>query len=699
MAADAKSTGLSRRDFAAAAAAMGASLALSVRAARASRRAWTERRDLYPQGVASGDPTSDSVILWTRHPPAPGKAAARLTVEVSQDESFRHVVATAFTVPKAENDWTVRVLAAGLEPATTYWYRFVDGEGRGSRVGRTRTAPADDDDRPVHFAFVSCQDENTGYNNAYRRMLYDDRAKPQAEQLEFVLHLGDFCYELVWYPEDRTKPYYSRKIRDIVRYPTGRKIADYHIPVDLADYRALYCGYLADPDLADARANWPFICMWDNHEFSWRGFQGLTDDDGKGQVVGAQTRKVAAAQAWFEYQPARVAKAGDPDWNRFDAPKVVDADISHYDYQGRIAEEPNNIAAIHALKLFRRLRWGKNVDLILTDNRSFRGYLTANDDRAAQLFDTSKFLDLAQQDAAEILDAGRAYNNGHPPDVITCGDTTIANYRKDKDPQSILGAEQKAWFLEQLRGAKAPWKIWGNSQGSLDGRFDMKNLPPELGKWPGRDYGMLWIDDWQGFRYERGEILDFVKANGITGLTSVCGDRHCFMAGVLSKNLPPQDYEPVALEFVGASISSPGAVEAYVATVHDTEKLHALLVRRPPGKEPEPMVNFTAMHGVKAALTYDKTGDMKQALAQSNPEIAPHLAFADLGGHGYSAVRATSDRLETEFVCIPPPIERSATEDGGPVVYRVRFRANIWQPGQAPALERDVIEGALPLSA
>jgi alkaline phosphatase D len=168
------------------------------------------------------------------------------------------------------------------------------------------------------------------------------------------------------------------------------------------------------------------------------------------------------------------------------------------------------------------------------------------------------------------------------------------------------------------------------------------------------------------------------------------------MAGVLSKSLPPQAYEPVALEFVGTSISTPGAVEVYERTVKDTDKLHALLIRRPEGKAPEPMVNFTALHGVQASLTYDKTGDLKEALAKSNPEVAPHLAFADLGGHGYSAVRATPDRLETEFVCIARPSERSTSEDGAPLLYRIRFRANIWQPGQAPRLEHEVLEGAAP---
>lgn len=695
MVTDTRSRGLSRREFALAAAAMGASLAFSSSAAHASKRSWKERRDLYPQGVASGDPTFDSVILWTRNPPARRKAASKLAVEVSQDPSFQNVVATAFVLPAAENDWTVRVLAAGLKPATVYWYRFIDGRGMGSRIGRTKTAPADDDDRAVHFAFLSCQDQNTGANNAYRRMLYDDRQKPSSEQLDFILHLGDFIYELVWYPEDRPKGYYSRRIREVVRYPTGRKIADYHIPVDLADYRAVYCGYLADPDLADARANWPFVCMWDNHEFSWRGFQGLTDD-GKG-VVGAQTRKVAATQAWFEYQPARVRKLGDPDLNRFDAPKVVDADVTRFDDQG-LGQEPNNLAAINGLKVFRQLRWGKNVDVLLTDNRSFRSNNVLNDD-LSDAFAAPDFLGLVPSEAVEVLDAGKKYRDGHPPETIPFGDKHVPNYCKDKEPQTMLGKEQKAWFLEQLRESKATWKIWGNSQGSLDARLDLKNLPKELGKWPGRDYAVFWVDDWSGYRYERGEILDFVKNNAITGLTSVCGDRHCFVAGRLSKALPPQDYEPVAIEFVGSSVSTPGAFEVYQLRVPDSDPLHALLIRRPPGKAPEPTVNFSLLHGVNASLTYDKTGSMKEALAKSNPEVAPHLAFADLGGHGYSAVRASADTLETEFVCIPPPNERSPSDDGGPVIYRVRFRAHIWQPGQAPTLEQEVIEGALPLPA
>ena len=139
----------------------------------------------------------------------------------------------------AEADWTCRVLVGGLKPAQVYWYRFTDLDGSGSRLGRTITAPADDDSRPVRFAFVSCQNANLGAQNAYRRMIFEDEHASEQDRLSFVLHLGDFIYELVWYPEDRAT-YYDRKVTDIVRYPQGEKIQDFHIPVTVDDYRAVY---------------------------------------------------------------------------------------------------------------------------------------------------------------------------------------------------------------------------------------------------------------------------------------------------------------------------------------------------------------------------------------------------------------------------------------------------------------------------
>ena len=144
-----------RREFIRSAAAIGAAWVWAG-PARASRSGWREQRDLYPEGVASGDPDSNSVIVWTRRPFDQG-VRHLLTLEVAEDDAFRRVVSQARSPVSAASDWTTRILVGGLKPARVYWYRFTDAQGNGSRVGRTITAPAPNDPRPVKFAFVSCQ--------------------------------------------------------------------------------------------------------------------------------------------------------------------------------------------------------------------------------------------------------------------------------------------------------------------------------------------------------------------------------------------------------------------------------------------------------------------------------------------------------------------------------------------------------------
>src|ERR1700677_157393 len=232
-------TRISRRALLATAAALGATAAFAKTPA-VSRSGWREARQLFPEGVASGDPDSTSVILWTRRPFPAGHETPRLIVEGAEDRAFERVVATTKANAPEESDWTARVLVGGLKPATEYWYRFTDSEGNGSRIGRTITAPATDAARGVKLAFVSCQNTNYGAQNAYRRMIYEDQRSAAEDKLAFVLHLGDFIYELVWYPEDRPKGMYDRKIRDIVRYEHGEKHEDFHGRTTVSDYRAIY---------------------------------------------------------------------------------------------------------------------------------------------------------------------------------------------------------------------------------------------------------------------------------------------------------------------------------------------------------------------------------------------------------------------------------------------------------------------------
>ncbi len=680
-------TGISRREFlAATAAALGAGLALGDIEAQPRFPRWRERRDLYPQGVASGDPDPESVILWTRRPPSAESTASRLTVEVAEDPRFARVVARGTAEVSADTDWTCRFLAAGLRPGREHWYRFTDEHGNGSRVGRTLTAPAHDDPRPVRFAFVSCQSVTEGACNAYRRMIFEDERRPPEERLGFVLHLGDFIYEVVWYPEDRARRY-SRRIRDLYRLPNGEKIADLHVPTTLEDYRTTYRAYLLDPDLQDARARWPFVPVWDNHEFSWQGWQ--SQQVFGGQTRPAQTKKVAANQAWFEFQPARVRRPGDPARDRFVAPPVRDVPLRDFDDHG-LGLEPDNLAAIRSLEVYRSLRWGRNVDLIVTDNRSY----------AAQPPDTSAFTRrefhwVEPDNAVEILDSGRAYAGGHPPATIRWDGRDVPNLRRDAPPQSFLGREQKAWFLDRLKRSDAVWKIWGHSFGTLVWRSDFQNLPGGAGpRWPGEGYALFS----GSYFVERAQILDVVRDERITGFAVVAGDRHSFWAGTVSADLPPKPFEPLGVEFITGSISASGIFEAAEYSLPKDDPLRALYLHDRPDGTVAPAMNLAALHGVRSALALHETGDVGQALARSNPEVAPHLSFVDLGGHGYATVRASAGELETEFVCIPRPIERSERPDGGPLAYRVVHRVPMWRPGEPPRLIPRVVEGDPPLA-
>jgi alkaline phosphatase D len=679
---------VTRRDFIKMAAAMGAAWAWG-RSARASRVSWRERRDLFPEGVASGDPDATSVILWSRRPFARGKRH-RLRVEVAEDPAFRHVVAHASARVSAAADWTCRVLVGGLKPARAYWYRFTDAGGNGSRIGRTITAPAPDDPRPAHFAFVSCQSVNDGKLNAYRRMIFEDERAAADEQLQFVLHLGDFIYEVVWYPEERATRY-DRTVYEVARIPEGEKIGDFHIPLTVDGYRAIYRGYLHDADLQDARARWPFVAMWDNHEFSWQGWQSVVKA-GAYERPG-QSVKVAANQAWFEYIPARVAKPSGASLERFDPPPVKNVPIERFDENG-LGAEPNNLVAIRSLTGYRALRYGRHLDLILTDQHSYRSKDPTDHPELAQL-GGDEFLGMFAEDVMQILDGGRAYDGGAPPAEIRFGEASVANPCRNAPPQTILGAEQKAWLLDRLRRSTATWKVWGNSQGALDWRADPQNLPPGLTTpWPSEAYALLGTGDYGTAYVERGEIYDLVRDAKIAGFAVVSGDRHSFWAGYAAKALPPRVFEPVGLSFVGASLASCGVIEAYE---HGLPKEHPLrplyLADRPNGAKPEPTFNMLLKHGVRSCLDYAKNGDLTRARSLSNPALSPHLDFVDLSAHGYAKVRLDGRAMRTEFVCIPRPISRSTSPDGGPLRYRVVHTATLWKPGERPKLQQEVLEG------
>jgi alkaline phosphatase D len=134
-------------------------------------------------------------------------------------------------------------------------------------------------------------------------------------------------------------------------------------------------------------------------------------------------------------------------------------------------------------------------------------------------------------------------------------------------------------------------------------------------------------------------------------------------------------------------------MEANEQRLANDHPLRALFLADRPGESPEWTFNLLLRHGVRSCLEYAKTRDLARARALSNPSLATHLEFVDLGGHGYAKVRLSAEEMRTEFVSIPRPITRAERPDGGPLRYRVVHSAALWKAGERPVLRRQVLEG------
>jgi len=233
-------------------------------------------------GVASGHPLPDGVVLWTRLAPDPLHGGGMspdpvvLDWDVAADERFQRTVQTGRARAVAAEAHSVHVEVRGLEPDRWYWYRFRAGN-EVSATGRTRTAPAPGaSPARLRFAFASCQHYEQGYFTAYRHMVADD--------LDLVVHLGDYIYESSWG-------------RDPVRRHDAPE------PITLEDYRARLALYKSDPDLQAAHAACPWLVTWDDHEVD----NDYADD--RSEELDPRewflARRAAAYQAYYEHMPLR----------------------------------------------------------------------------------------------------------------------------------------------------------------------------------------------------------------------------------------------------------------------------------------------------------------------------------------------------------------------------------------------------------
>ncbi|MCU1370074.1 MAG: alkaline phosphatase [Ilumatobacteraceae bacterium] len=250
----------------------------------------------FANGVASGDPLADRVILWTHLSGVEPGVDAPVSWCVARDHRLSDLVCQGTAVAVAEADHTVHVDVTGLEPGTTYYYGF-DVPGAVSDVGRTRTLPTGHVER-VRFAVASCAKFNAGFFNAYDRIA----ARALAGELDLLVHLGDYIYEA-----SNTPPKNQTPGADI-----GRPFDPLHECTTLADYRTRYRQYVGDRSVQRVRAAVALVAAIDDHELADGAWRGGADNHDEA-VFGPWTeRRDAAFRAREEWLPIRRPDPSDP---------------------------------------------------------------------------------------------------------------------------------------------------------------------------------------------------------------------------------------------------------------------------------------------------------------------------------------------------------------------------------------------------
>jgi alkaline phosphatase D len=413
-------------------------------------------------GVASGDPLPDGVLLWTRVTPVPeaipgsglGPDTAVSWV-VAEDRAFTTIVAKGSTTATAASDHTVKADIRGLRPATDYWFRFSAG-GTDSPAARTRTAPATDAAvTNLRFGVVSCANWEAGYFSSYRHLA-------ARGDLDAWLHLGDYIYEY------GTGEYGTRGT-------VVRPHAPAHEIVTLADYRIRHARYKTDPDLQALHATAPVVAIWDDHEFANDAWSGGAENHTEGVEGAWSARQAAAKQAYFEWMPVRPAIAGTT---------------------------------------YRRLRFGKLVDLSLLDLRSFR----------------------SQQ-------------------------VKVGNGEVDDPDRTLTGRAQLDWLKAGLKASDTTWRLVGNSV--MISPFAIGSLSADLLKPLAKLLGLpqeglaLNTDQWDGYTDDRREILAHLRANAIRNTVFLTGDIHMAWANDVPVDAGTYPLSPsAATEFVVTSVTS-----------------------------------------------------------------------------------------------------------------------------------------------
>jgi alkaline phosphatase D len=638
---------------------------------------------LFPQSVASGDPRPNSVVLWTRlTDPALPSSDLYVTLELAEDEAFSQILSlddapSRRLVASADFDHCVKTRVQGLKPGTFYYYRFSyenAGVRGSSRVGRTKTAPAEDADVNVRFAVVSCQDYAGKYFHSYRQLA--------TLELDVIVHLGDYIYETTADPS-----FQSQNAARQVTFSSPKEAltlgsagAQYQAANSLGNYRDLYRLYRADADLQAVHERFPIIAIQDDHEFSDDCHGDVaTYDDGRTDGINLP-RRFAADQAWFEYMPVDLSDAPTSDWS----PNAVFPDDLRY---------------------YRNFVFGQHLELVMTDLRRYRpDHLVPEDAFPGSVFLTEAELtdlDGTLPDSAVAYVDIDGYEDGVYREALRAGAdqlgvrassvqglisvpfindslTTLgldapspidpadpklergfayhlllksaefsrigsryvvalepfealakSKYRSSKGAsEQLMGSEQRAWFLETMQASTRTFKVWGNEICMMSRHIDLTPVvlaPPEL-----RQKITISAEDWDGFPNERAALLTELSA--LDNVVIVSGDLHCFFAGTPYANGDPKQR---VVEFVTGSLTS-----------------------------------TTWQDGLDSLASDPSLPAATQLLAASVPILFvdpetrpnPHLAFQNLADNGFGVFEVNGDKLVAQLMSVATSIIATAPD-------------------------------------
>jgi alkaline phosphatase D len=485
----------------------------------------------FPQSVASGDPKPDGIVLWARVVPgsaddvtsASGAGSYNVTLKISSAAGNAALLGTTTALTGAADasaevpvyefyDHTLRHRISGLQPATFYYYQFAAGNSS-SRVGRFKTAPAADADiAALNFAFISCQDWSVNHWAGLDTLA--------AENIDFVVHLGDYIYEAVgadYQAGGVENAHAALALPNGTTLPTGGKYA-----TTLADYRYLYKRYRTDRRLQNLHERFAFVAIWDDHEFSDDCWQDRETYDngtfnaatGVGDNTAQTPRRLAASQAWFEAMPADISFTLDPG-------------------QG-----------ITGIRIYRDLKFGKLMHLVMTDQRLYRAdHLipeAAPNPLTGQPIGSIGARYMVPQASLQQVEAAKLQAGAALPDPLAL--------------VSVLGAAQRQWWVQTMTTSTAQWKVWGNEVSLLRMGIDGSQVPTAPAAFKAKF--VLNADQWDGFNAERKYLMGQLLAKGVKNVVAVTGDIHAFYAGVVMADYDASTPVPAMVDLVTAGVSS-----------------------------------------------------------------------------------------------------------------------------------------------